>query len=141
VGGGNMIAEVGSVYQALIFGLPLVPIRDEDHYEAALEKILVLMKKGALRSSDETGYLEVLAMLVERYEDEHHPMGELKGVTLLRHLLAANGLPQKAIASELGGESVVSAILAGNRSLNAGQMARLADRFGVPAILFFEPSR
>lgn len=135
-----MIAEVGSAYQALVRRIPLVPIRDEDHYEAALETVLHLMKRGTARSSDETGYMEVLAMLIERYEEEHHPMNELRGVALLKHLLEANGLPQRAIATELGGASVVSAVLAGERSLNAGQIARLAERFGVSPALFFEQS-
>lgn len=133
-----MIAEVGDRYRMLVGELPLVPIRDGVHYEAALEVVLRLMRRGESRVPDETGYLEVLAMLVERFEAEHDPRLELRGVAFLRHLLEANGLPQRAIAPELGGESVVSEIIAGRRKLNTRQITCLAERFGVSPALFID---
>ena len=47
-------------------------IRTEADYDEALERISALM--GARAGTPEGDELEVLALLVERYEDEHYPI-------------------------------------------------------------------
>jgi HTH-type transcriptional regulator/antitoxin HigA len=46
------------------------------------------------------------------------------------------GLTQEHLSKELGGQSVVSAILNGKREINVRQAKALATRFNVPASLF-----
>jgi transcriptional regulator with XRE-family HTH domain len=50
--------------------------------------------------------------------------------------MEANNLKQTDLATELGGQSVVSAILRGKRDINAGQAVRLARKFKVSAAIF-----
>jgi HTH-type transcriptional regulator/antitoxin HigA len=47
-----------------------------------------------------------------------------------------NGLTQADLRTELGGQSVVSAILNGKRALNSRQAKALAARFGVSPAAF-----
>jgi HTH-type transcriptional regulator/antitoxin HigA len=59
------------------------------------------------------------------------------GVEVLRELMAANGLTQKDLAGDLGGESIVSLILQEKRQLNRQQMEKLSRRFHVSPAVFF----
>jgi antitoxin component HigA of HigAB toxin-antitoxin module len=73
---------------------------------------------------------------VSEYERQFVQLDEAPPAEVLRHLIEANGLRQSDLAEEVGGQSVVSAILRGKRDINAGQAARLAKRFGVSAAVF-----
>jgi HTH-type transcriptional regulator / antitoxin HigA len=80
--------------------------------------------------------LDCLSDWVQAYEAAHVPIAGADPVEVLRHLMSSNGLRQTDLKEEVGGQSVVSDILARNRSINAGQAARLAKRFGVSAAVF-----
>lgn len=51
----------------------ITPIRNEEDYEAALDRIYALMHSEP--GSEEFDELDVLADLIEHYEDKHYPMG------------------------------------------------------------------
>lgn len=50
------------------------PIKTENDYNEALSRINVLMDAQSVQSAEDE--LEVLATLVELYEDEHFPIGK-----------------------------------------------------------------
>jgi len=104
-----------------------------ERYTAAL---LTLEKKSRL-TAKEREFAELLAVLIEAYEDEHYPVQETGAVEVLVELMAANNLKQKDLAPLLGSESVVSEVLRGKRELNRGQIERLSKRFGVSPAVFF----
>ena len=78
-------------------------------------------------------YLKDLAKIVENYEKSVFPdVGAgVSGRDVLEFLMESNGLSQDDLKEELGGQSVVSAILTGRRALNLGQIKSLALRFNV----------
>ena len=59
------------------------------------------------------------------------------GVEVLRELMDADGLRQKDLADDLGGESIVSLMLKEKRQLNRQQMEKLSHRFHVSPAVFF----
>ncbi len=69
-------------------------------------------------------------MLIEAYDREHHRLPEASGIDVLRFLMEEHGLAQKDLP-EIGGQGVVSEVLAGRRRLNLRQIQALAARFGV----------
>jgi HTH-type transcriptional regulator/antitoxin HigA len=88
-------------------------------------------------SPDEHDYLLVLAGLVEKYEDEHHPIPAVSGVPMLRYLIESRGVPQARVAAEAGlAESALSEILAGKRKLGVKSITALAGFFKVDPGLF-----
>jgi HTH-type transcriptional regulator/antitoxin HigA len=89
------------------------------------------------RSLEDEEAIELLTVLIDRYESERYPMPEGKPADVLRFLLDQNGLSQRDIAGEMGGESIVSLVLAGKRQLNREHIARLSLRFGVSPVVFF----
>jgi HTH-type transcriptional regulator/antitoxin HigA len=81
--------------------------------------------------------IELMTLLVDRYETEHYPVPEAAPVDVLRYLLERNGLSQRDVAPELGSESTVSLVLSGKRQLNRDHIARLSRRFHVSPAVFF----
>ncbi|MGH9447861.1 MAG: helix-turn-helix domain-containing protein [Terriglobia bacterium] len=90
------------------------------------------------RRPEEQEAVELLTLLIERYEAEHYPVpDDADPVDVLRFLLDQNGLSQRDIAAELGSESTVSLVLSGKRQLNCDHIARLSRRFRVSPSVFF----
>ncbi len=88
---------------------------------------------------DEEEAVELLSLLIERYETERYPAPGANPVEVLRFLMASHGLSQKDLIPEFGVESTVSLVLAGKRQMNRDHIARLSQRFHVsPAVFFFD---
>jgi HTH-type transcriptional regulator/antitoxin HigA len=81
----------------------------------------------------------LLTLLIERYEEEHYTVPKASPADVLRYLIERHGLRQRDLAAELGGESVVSEVLAGKRRLNAAHIEQLSKRFRVSPAVFFAP--
>ena len=116
-------------------GAPRLIRNDEElaEYTGALFKLTA----KADPSPEEEEAVELITLLVERYEKEHYPVPEAEPVDVLRYLLERNEMPQRDVAAELGSESTVSLILSGKRQLNRDHIARLSRRFGVSPAVFF----
>ena len=108
-----------------------------DEELADYTKALFELTAKANRTRDEVEAIELLTLLIERYESEHYPVPDADPVAVLRFLLERNGLSQRDIAAELGSESTVSLILAGKRRLNLNHIERLSERFHVSPAVFF----
>lgn len=88
-------------------------------------------------TTEEQEAIELITLLVERYETERFSIPEAEPADVLRFLLEHKGLSQRDIAHELGSESTVSLVLSGKRQLNRDHIARLSRRFGVSPAIFF----
>lgn len=105
---------------------------------AEYTKALFALTAKSRPTSDEEQAIDLLTLLIERYESRRFPLPEAEPQEVLRFLLESNGLSQRDIAEELGGESTVSLVLAGKRRLNRDHIARLSRRFQVsPAVFFY----
>lgn len=111
------------------------PIRSNKEYEVYLRRIERLMQKPS-RSAAESQFLELLSILVERYEEEHYPIEASEPRIALRELMTANDVSQSEIARLLGSSGVTSEILSGKRELSKNQIKKLSQRFGVSPALF-----
>jgi HTH-type transcriptional regulator/antitoxin HigA len=91
-------------------------------------------------SRDAQDYLDVLSDLVERYEEEHHPMPALSDSAMLRQLIEVRGIRQIELARATGiANSTISAVLNGSRKLNRRHIGALAEYFHVdPGVFTFD---
>jgi HTH-type transcriptional regulator/antitoxin HigA len=81
--------------------------------------------------------IELLSLLVERYESQRYPIPAADPVTLLRFLMDQNGLSQRDIVQDIGGsESLVSMIMNGQRNLTVDHIRNLSAQFHVSASVF-----
>ncbi len=100
---------------------------------------LFALTAKASPTADEEKAIELLTLLIDRYESERYPVPDAGPADVLRFLLDQSGLVQRDIAGDLGGESTVSLVLSGKRRLNYDHIARLSRRFHVSPSVFFEP--
>ena len=80
--------------------------------------------------------LDIVTKQIGAYEAEHHALPDATPAAVLRYLMEEHGLKQVDFADELGGQSIVSAVLRGTRELDARQTKALARRFNVSPALF-----
>jgi HTH-type transcriptional regulator / antitoxin HigA len=113
-------------------------IRSEADYDAALARIDKLM--DAKPGSAEGEELDVLADLVELYEERHQPMGYPTPVGAIQFRMEQAGLTARDLIPFIGSRSKVSEVLSGKRPLTM-QMARtLHANLGIPAdVLLQQP--
>lgn len=115
---------------------PLLSIRDEVEYEAAVERMNQLLDEIDTDESHPLySLLDTLGTLIQAYEEEHHPIPGAKGADVLRFLMDEHGLNQSELP-EVGSQGVVSEILSGKRELNVRQIRALAERFKVSPAAF-----
>lgn len=86
---------------------------------------------------DEDEAIELLTLLIERYEADHFPIPPSEPVTVLRYLMERHNLSQKDLIPEFGVESTVSLVLSGKRQMNRDHIAKLSERFHVSPAVFF----
>lgn len=109
------------------------------HNEAELEAYTdALFKLTALEnpSRDEVEAIELLTLLVERYEQEHYSISAADPASVVRFLIQQQNLTQRDLIPQFGSESAVSMFLNGQRNLTIEQVRKLSSRFQLPADLF-----
>jgi len=111
-------------------------IHSEEELAEYTEALFELTAK-ANPTPDEQEAIELMTLLIERYESEHYAVPEAEPADVLRFLLEQNGLSQRDVALELGSESTVSLVLSGKRQLNRDHIARLSRRFNLSPAVFF----
>lgn len=114
------------------------PVKTEADYEAALERIDVLMDAAA--ATPEADELEVLAALVELYEESHYPIGFPDPISAIRFRMEQAYLSHRDLAPYIGSRSKVSEVLSGKRPLTLQMIRGLHQHLGIPAeVLLQEP--
>ena len=87
-------------------------------------------------SRSEVEAIELLTLLVERYEQEHYPIPAADPASVVRFLIEQQNLTQRDLIPQFGTESAVSMFLAGQRNLTLEQVRKLSTRFKLPADVF-----
>jgi HTH-type transcriptional regulator / antitoxin HigA len=115
-------------------GAPHVIHNDEEleAYTNALFRLTAL--ENPSRAEQEA--IELLTLLIERYEEASYPIPKVDAVSVVRFLLEHQDLTQRDLAPEFGSESAVSMFLAGQRKLTLEQVRKLSKRFKLPADVF-----
>lgn len=115
------------------------PIRNEADYDEALREIEQLWDaKGGTPEGDR---LDVLATLVEAYEQKHFPMDAPDPIEAIRFRLEQQGLDHRALVGVIGGRSRVYEVMHRKRALSLEMIRRLNKHFGIPAEVLIQPVR
>jgi HTH-type transcriptional regulator/antitoxin HigA len=109
------------------------------HNDAELEAYTdALFQLTALEnpSRDEVEAIELLTLLVERYEQKHYAVPAADPASVVRFLIEQQNLTQRDLIPQFGTESAVSMFLAGHRNLTIEQVRKLSTRFKLPTDVF-----
>ena len=119
--------------------MEIKPIRTGADYERTLREIERLW--GAREGTPAGDRLDVLATLVEAYEQKHFPIDPPDPIEAIRFRLEQQGLDSRALVGVIGGRSRVYEVMQRKRALSLEMIRRLHQRFGIPAEVLIRPSR
>src|ERR1700678_3484112 len=119
--------------------MEIKPIRTEFDYERMLREVEGLM--DAKPGTAEEDRLDVLATLVEAYEEKHFPIDPPDPIEAIRFRLEQPGLDPSALVGVIGGRSRVHEVMHRKRALSLEMIRRLHERFGIPAEVLIRPIR
>lgn len=106
-------------------------LKTEAEYSTALAKVESLMDaKPGSRQEEE---LELWSLLVERFEQEHHPIDFPDPIEAIRFRMEQEGLRQKDLEKYFPGKNRVSEVLSHKRPLSLGMIRSLHRGLGIPA--------
>jgi HTH-type transcriptional regulator / antitoxin HigA len=116
---------------------PIRPIHTEDAYRAAEMEIERLLDAAA--GTPDADRLELLSILVEQYENEHHVIDPPDPIDALEFRMDQMGLTRKDIERYLGSRGRVSDVLARKRPLSLAMIRALHEGLGIPAEVLIRP--
>jgi HTH-type transcriptional regulator / antitoxin HigA len=117
----------------------LKPIRSTADYKNALAEVERLW--GAKSGTPAGGRLDILATLIDAYEDEHYPIDPPDPIEAIKFRMEQLGLRRKDLEPLIGTRTRVAEILNRRRSLSIAMIRRLHDRLGIPTDVLIRPSR
>lgn len=106
------------------------PIKTESDYNKALERLEVIF--DAKIDSPEGDELEVLGILIDKYENEHFPIDLPDPIEAIKFRMEQMGYNQKDLASIVGLKSRASEILNRKRKLSLEMIRQLHERMHIP---------
>ncbi|TVQ08622.1 MAG: helix-turn-helix domain-containing protein [Bacteroidetes bacterium] len=110
-------------------------LKSEQEYNQACDRIYKLMNssKNAIKpESPEGEEIELLSLLVEKYEQEHYPIDAPHPIEAIKFRLEQLNLKQTDVAPLFGGKTRVSEVLNGKRPLTLKMITLLHRYLGIP---------
>jgi HTH-type transcriptional regulator/antitoxin HigA len=119
--------------------MEIKPIKTKKDYEAALKEIDRLF--AAAPGTREGDRLEVLATLVETYEEKHHRIPPPNPIDAIRYYMESRGLSRSDMEPYIGSRARVSEVLNRKRALTMEMIRNLHKGLGIPAEVLIQPYR
>jgi len=110
--------------------MTITPIRNEKDYQAALKRLDKIF--DAKKGSKEGDELEVLAILIDAYENAHFPIGMSDPIEAIKFRMEQMGMKQKDLADAMGFKSRVSEVLNRKRKLTLEMIRKLNEVLRIP---------
>jgi HTH-type transcriptional regulator / antitoxin HigA len=107
------------------------PIKTEADYQAALNRAGSLMSSSP--NTPEADELEVLATLIELYEDKYFPIGLPDPIAAIQFRLEQLDKSEKDLIPIFGSEGLMSEVMAKRQPLTLEMIRNLHNHFGIPA--------
>ena len=117
----------------------LKPIRTKADYENSLAEIGRLW--GTRSGTPDGDRLDILATLVDAYENEHYPMDPPDPIEAIKFRMEQQGLDRKDLAEILGSRTRVAEVLNRRRGLSINMIRRLHEKLGISVEVLIRPIR
>lgn len=110
-------------------------LKTEQEYNEACERIYTLINsaENAIESDSPEGEeMELLSLLVEKYEHEHYPIEAPNPIEAIKFRMEQMNLKQADVAPLFGGKTRVSEVFHGKRPLTLKMITLLNRYLGIP---------
>ena len=110
----------------------LKPIKNEKDYDKALDRVDELMELNPKLGTQESDELEILAMLIEKYEEQEWAISEPDPIEAIKVRMEQMHLKQKDLIPYIGNKSKVSEVLNRKIGLSLSMIANIASGLHLP---------
>jgi HTH-type transcriptional regulator / antitoxin HigA len=117
------------------------PLRTEAEYKAALGEIETYFIHEPKTNTPEADRFDLLALLIDAYEEQHHPIGPPHPIEMIRHRMRTAGYTQADLGELLGSRARASEVLAKKRRLTLPMIWKLSRQWKIPAEALVAPYR
>lgn len=107
-------------------------LHNEDDYQKAMARFEQLFGKEFNEYSEESDEFELLALLIEKYENVHYPIDNPSPVEYIKFIMDQKGLKNKDMVKYMGSLSKVSEVLNGKRNLSLNMIKKLHNGLNIP---------
>ncbi len=106
------------------------PVKTKKDYQQALSRLEIIFdaKKGTTEGDE----LEILGILIDRYENEHFPIDLPDPIEAIKFRMEQLGYTQTDLANVVGLKSRASEILSGKRKLSLEMIRQLHEKLNIP---------
>ena len=108
----------------------LKPVKNKTQLNRALKRINELW--GAKRNTEKGDELDILMLLVEKYEEEHYPIPASDPVEAIKFLMEQKALTRKDLEPYIGTRARVSEVLNKKRNLTLPMIKKLHKGLNIP---------
>jgi len=108
------------------------PIHNEADYKAALAAVSPLFDNEPEPGSAAGDFLEVMILLIEKYEQEHYPIEAPDPIEAIKFRMEQMGLTAKDLVPAIGRPNRVYEVLNNKRALTLPMIRNLHDMFNIP---------
>jgi HTH-type transcriptional regulator/antitoxin HigA len=115
------------------------PIRNAADLEWAVGEIAPYFDQPPEKGTDDADRFDVLADLIEAYENREFAVDDAEPVAFLRAFMEMTGRDQTDLASVLGSRSRASEVLNRKRALTVDMIFKLNEAWAVPSDCLIRP--
>jgi HTH-type transcriptional regulator/antitoxin HigA len=106
------------------------PIKTKRDYADSLKRLEILW--GAKSGTPEGDELDILATLIDNYEQINFPIEAPDAVEAIKYIMEEKGLRRKDLEKVIGDKGKISEVLNRKRELSKRMIRALHDNFGIP---------
>ncbi len=110
--------------------MTIKPIKTKKDYQAAMNRLETIF--DAKPGTPEGDELEVLGILIDKYEQEHYPIDYPDPIEAIKFRMEQMGYSQSDLAKVVGLKSRASEILNKKRKLTLEMIRQLHQALGIP---------
>lgn len=117
-------------------------IKSEQDHEQALARLMSLMEIDPEENSAESDEMDVLAVLIEKYEEETFSIEKPDPIDAIKFRMDQQGLSNKDLIPYIGSAPKVSEVLNGKRNLSLNMIRKLSVGLGISVdVLIQQPEQ
>ena len=116
--------------------MKLKVIKTEEDYQLAMSRLETIF--DAKRGTDEGDELEILSILIDKYENEYFPIIVPDPIEAIKFRMEQLGMSQNDLSQVIGYKSRVSEILNRKRKLTLDMIRKLNTTLSIPTRLLVQ---
>lgn len=107
-------------------------VKTDQEYEQAIERLGYLMDINPESGTPEGNELDILAILIEKYEKETYEVPQLDPIEVIEFFMEEEGLRKKDMIGIIGDKTLVSRILNKKRKLTLEMIRNIENQLSIP---------